>query len=123
MGWRDKQRGWGDKSNGNMVRQDVPIIGQPMTVVGWFPTVNVVCNCGQHQPLLIVGFNAPSVCPHCRNGYVLQAVAQDARTGQQPSFHVAIARAEQIEQVKVDKVDGLHIDRVDEEPAVEGVPV
>ena len=74
------------------VKEDIPILGQPLTVLAWFPTVSVVCNCEAKQPLLLVGLGNLSVCPQCGRGFQLFGVQQsDIRTAQKaPNFNINI---------------------------------
>lgn len=67
------------------VKEGIPIVGQPLTVVTWFPTVSVTCNCDAKQPVLIVGFGNLSVCPMCGRGFQLYGVTQpDMRQNPRP---------------------------------------
>lgn len=61
-----------------------------MAIVGWFPTLNLVCNCEAKQPMLVVGFSNVSTCPHCGRGFQLHGVRQDVRTGEPPHFDLNI---------------------------------
>lgn len=71
----------------------IPIVGQPCTVVAWFPTLNLVCNCEAKQPLLVVGFGNLTVCPACKRGFMLQAVKHDSRTPTPPHFDINVVLA------------------------------
>lgn len=67
------------------VKEDIPIIGQPLTVITWFPTVSVVCNCEAKQPVLLVGLGNLSVCPKCGRGFQLFGVTlPDLRQNPRP---------------------------------------
>ena len=64
----------------------VPIIGQPVTVKGWFFQVLVTCNCSARpEPVLIVGSvgDASQPCPLCGRRFVLQGIKIDEATGRQ----------------------------------------
>lgn len=63
------------------VPSGVPIVGQAFAIKGGYPTVLLQCNCGAHEPMLLIG-NQPSACPACRRGFVTTAFAFDAQTGQ-----------------------------------------
>lgn len=52
----------------------IPIIGQPFTVRGWFPTVLLVCNCDAHEPVMIPR-GAAAQCPGCKKLYTIQQLA------------------------------------------------
>jgi hypothetical protein len=72
------------------MREDVPIVGQPCTPLAWFPTVSLICNCADKQPVLLVGLGSISVCPKCGRGFQLHGVRQDIRNGQPPHFDINI---------------------------------
>jgi hypothetical protein len=60
----------------------VPIIGQP-TVKGFCLTLQLVCNCEAHEPLLLVGpIGVAAVCPACKRMHVLRGVAFDPVAGE-----------------------------------------
>ncbi len=54
----------------------VAIVGQPLTVVTWFPTVLATCNCEAKSPILIVGFGSIYLCPACGRGFRIFGVTQ-----------------------------------------------
>ena len=52
---------------------DVPIVGQPFALKKWLMTVLVTCNCGAHEPVLIVGhLGAKGVCPACKRIFMVR---------------------------------------------------
>jgi hypothetical protein len=51
----------------------VPIIGQPFTIKSWFPTVLLVCNCGQHEPIMVPK-GGGGVCPSCQRIFSIQVI-------------------------------------------------
>ena len=72
----------------------VPLVGQPFMVKGWFPTVQIVCACDAHEPVLCVGV-APSACPACGRVFQVQDIVFHAKTDQmQISLAVAPAPLE-----------------------------
>lgn len=89
-----------DPKNNNVTdiaQARVPIIGQPITPHGWFPTVMITCNCEAKHPLMLVGFNTTVRCPHCGRGVTLFGVTQDVRTGQPPHFEIGLVAPEKTE--------------------------
>lgn len=60
---------------------DVPLIGQPCTTKSWFATALIVCNCGQDEPMMLVGLQA-AVCPSCKQGYYVGSVLFNRNTGE-----------------------------------------
>lgn len=54
-------------------KKDVPIVGQPFTMKGFFITVQVVCNCPDKEPVLLVG-SGIGKCPACERMFQLQGV-------------------------------------------------
>lgn len=65
---------------------DIPIVGQPGTVLFWYPTVITKCNCKPNELTLIVttGFGNPSICPKCNSTYVMRGVRPDGKGGLDP---------------------------------------
>lgn len=52
--------------------QGVPLVGQPVAIKHWFVVVNVMCNCGAHEPVLVAGkIGAAAMCPACRRVVVV----------------------------------------------------
>lgn len=68
----------------------VPIVGQPVTVLAWFPSFMVMCNCLAPAPVLIVGFGSPSYCPACGRGIRVFGARQDIRDGKGPHFDIDV---------------------------------
>ena len=68
----------------------IPIVGQPFTLKGWFPTVVIVCNCGEaHEPILLVG-EGPQACPACKRTFVIAHVTH--QHGQPPQIGIGIVQ-------------------------------
>lgn len=66
-----------------MAGPGVPILGQPFVLKGWFPTIQLVCNCGAHEPVLIVGGpGSAGHCPACKKAFVYQGLQMDPVTQQ-----------------------------------------
>lgn len=59
----------------------VPIIGRPFEIKSWHATVLVTCNCGAHEPIMLVGLSV-ATCPACGRGARLQSLAFDGATGE-----------------------------------------
>lgn len=62
-------------------RADLPIVGQPCKVHGWFPTVMLTCNCEAKTPLLIAGLGVVAQCDSCRRGFAIGTITHDQETG------------------------------------------
>ena len=60
---------------------NVPLVGQPCTVKGWFPSVLIHCNCEAKEPMMIVGLGGVAQCPACGRGFTVTEIHHDARTG------------------------------------------
>jgi hypothetical protein len=54
-------------------RQEIPIIGQPFRVLGWFPTVMVLHNCGTKEPMMLPK-GAAAQCPGCKRMVALHVM-------------------------------------------------
>jgi hypothetical protein len=52
---------------------DIPVVGQPFTIKGWFPTVLLVCNCRGKEPIMIPR-GAGGQCPSCKRVYTIQQI-------------------------------------------------
>lgn len=59
----------------------IPILGQPVEIHGWFPTVMVTCKC-VNQPLLIVGLDAVAECPQCHAHYRVEVISMSRQTNE-----------------------------------------
>jgi hypothetical protein len=60
----------------------VPIIGQP-TVKGFCLTLQLVCNCDAHEPLLLIGpIGVAAICPSCKRMHVIRGVKFDPIAGE-----------------------------------------
>lgn len=67
---------------------DVPLVGQPCAIKAWFSTVLVQCNCGAHEPVLLIGMHA-SPCPACGTTFLVTEVAFNRASG--PGAQIRIA--------------------------------
>lgn len=65
--------GWGERSNAKVAAQpaNVPIIGQPITVLGVGVPMNMdlKCNCQSDNEVLQVRNSAPVQCVNCNKTY------------------------------------------------------
>lgn len=52
----------------------IPIVGQPVTVKGFVPTVMLQCNCDAKEPMLAVGVGGLCRCPACQRTFRLQDI-------------------------------------------------
>lgn len=69
----------GHSNNGNsgpltFAKPQIPIIGQPFAIRGWFPTVLLVCNCAGKEPVMVPR-GAAAQCPSCKKLYTIQQIA------------------------------------------------
>ena len=64
----------------------IPILGQPIAVKAFFPTVLGVCNCEAQAPILLVA-TAVVDCPACGRRFQVQGVQFDLQAGK---LHVNI---------------------------------
>lgn len=64
------------KANG-----DVPIIGQPFTILSGSPTALIRCGCEAKSPILLTA-TQPGVCVACKKVFVIQDFAYTGSTGQ-----------------------------------------
>lgn len=58
----------------------IPIIGQPFTIKGWFPTVLLICNCGKGEAVMVPKGGA-AACPACSRVFTIQAVQGNVQFG------------------------------------------
>lgn len=77
-------------NNVPVLERGIPLVGQPCTILTWFPTLSLVCNCEAKQPLLVVGIGNVAECPKCGRGFQLHGVMFDVRTGKPPHFELNI---------------------------------
>lgn len=89
------------------VAAGVPIVGQPCTIITWFPTLSITCNCEAKQPVLLVGIGNLSVCVNCGRGFQLIGVRQNA-TGEPPHFDIHIVMAARAPETGAAEPPGLH---------------
>lgn len=60
----------------------IPILGKPCEVHGWFPTIMLSCTCRPApKPLLLVGMGSIVTCPDCGQRFVLKRLEHDGVTG------------------------------------------
>lgn len=52
---------------------EIPIVGQPFTIKGWFPTVLLVCNCEGKEPVMLPR-GGGAQCPSCKKVFTIQSV-------------------------------------------------
>ena len=58
---------------------NVPIIGQPFDLKGWYVSVMLMCRCGANEPTLLVGqFGAATMCPACKRVFILKSLRTNA---------------------------------------------
>ena len=62
-------------------KNGVPIIGQPFTVKGGFPTTLLQCQCEAHEPVMLIG-GSPGQCSACHRTFVCASFSFNAQTGQ-----------------------------------------
>jgi hypothetical protein len=55
----------------------IPIVGQPFTIKGWFPTVLLVCNCDAKEALMIPR-GGGAQCPGCKRIFSIQQIVAPA---------------------------------------------
>lgn len=71
-------------------RPEIPIVGQPFSLEGWFLQIILLCRCDTPKPVLIVGQPGAALgqCGNCRRKYLLQALAIDPAG--KPNFQIAM---------------------------------
>jgi hypothetical protein len=74
-------------------RQDVPIVGLPFVLEGWFVQLLLTCKCDHPKPVLIVGQPgaAAGQCTSCGKVYSLLSIGLNPAG--QPAFNVAMSPA------------------------------
>lgn len=58
----------------------VPILNQPVTLMTWYPTALLSCNCvepGKLNIIIITGLNNTVQCNNCGKGYMVKSVKPD----------------------------------------------
>lgn len=72
-------------------RQDVPIVGLPFMLEGWFVQLLLTCKCAQPKPVLILGQPgaAAGQCASCKTVYTLLSMGLNPQG--QPAFNVAMS--------------------------------
>ncbi len=72
---------------------ELPIIGLPYAIKGWFLTLNLVCNCDAKEPIMVVGsLGAVAKCPACNRVFQVQGAQSDAANNRM-SFQIAVGMA------------------------------
>lgn len=104
MGYMDRFRKANTMSHGNgdkppipfpaAAAAGIPILGLPFTLEGWFIQILITCKCETPKPVLLIGQpgSAGGLCPACKQGYLLQTIGIDPRTGK-PHFQIAMVTA------------------------------
>jgi hypothetical protein len=57
--------------------ENIPIVGQPFLIKGWYPTVLLVCNCEAREALMLPR-GAAVQCPGCKRLYTIQQILAPA---------------------------------------------
>lgn len=57
----------------------VPIVGQAVTLITWYPTAVLRCNCVQERlsVVILTGLKNPVLCGNCKRGYFIDAICPD----------------------------------------------
>ena len=67
----------------------IPIVGQPFKLTGWFLTLSLQCQCDAREGVLIVGqIGAGAECTACHRVYQIQRIDHNA---QQNHVHFGLA--------------------------------
>lgn len=58
----------------------IPTVGQPFSVLTWYPTTIIACKCQVGKMVLVIttGMNNPSKCDHCGRMYMATGVSANA---------------------------------------------
>lgn len=70
----------------------IPLVGQPFTIKGWFPTVLLTCNCEGKEPVMIPRGGAAQ-CPACKNIYTIRQIQAPAGV----NFGIGVTSAEEVQ--------------------------
>lgn len=72
-------------------RPDVPIVGLPFELQGWFVQILLMCKCEQPKPVLLIGQagSAAGLCPGCGKTYTLLSIG--VNPAGQPAFNVGVS--------------------------------
>lgn len=65
-------------------RQPIPVIGEPLVIHSWFPTVSIGCKCNPTSPvpILLVGNEHVAECPSCHAHYRIGKITMDITTNE-----------------------------------------
>ncbi len=70
---------------------NVPILGQPIRLISWFPTAVVVCTCRPgNDPLLVIGTSPSAPCPQCKKQYILDLLHHERPHPEHQQFGVGV---------------------------------
>lgn len=57
---------------------DVPILNQPVTLITWYPTTILRCNCMEKINIIVLtGINNTVMCGNCRKSFMVRGMRQD----------------------------------------------
>jgi hypothetical protein len=71
--------------------ESVPILGQPVRLIAWFPTAMVVCQCQPgNDPLFIIGV-ASTECPKCQKQYSIDLIHHERGHLEKQQFGLGVA--------------------------------
>ncbi len=61
----------------------VPLVGQRVEILGWFPTVNIACRC-EAQPGIVMlhGMDRMTACPKCGVLWRIMSIAANPGTNE-----------------------------------------
>jgi hypothetical protein len=77
------------------VAAGVPIVGQPVELTGWFPTVSFICRCASPGvPLLLCGLGNAIRCPSCGTHWAVTKVGFDATNPQSEIMLSRVGRSD-----------------------------
>ena len=75
------------------VPNQIPIIGQPFELVGWYATALLRCHCRPDKPPVVIPEGAAGVCPSCHQQYLI--VGKIVHPTQGFALQIGMARPEQ----------------------------
>ena len=94
MGHAERFRRLMNGGNGSVAPRvddaNIPIIGAPFTLEGWFFQIVLMCRCDNPKPVLLVGQppHAKSQCQHCKRIYMLLGIS--ITPDGKPNFNVGM---------------------------------
>lgn len=81
-----------------MKMSDIPVIGQPYTLEGWFTTVVIRCRmCDKAQTVMLVGCN-PVMCPNCNTVFQCVELAFNLQFMDQTRINIGVQKAVKISE-------------------------